>query len=140
MPGVSVPRRSAPSIIARAIRSLYEPVGLKDSSLTNTLALPGGTTFVRRTTGVWPMAWRTESAAAGTDMALGPFCRRLTADREWLMAHLRSMVVVSHQPSAISHQQCRISYHLTHSACSVVGLPHRSNQSIPSLTRSNFRA
>ena len=35
------PRASAPSTIASAMRSLYEPVGLCDSSLTHTSAIPG---------------------------------------------------------------------------------------------------
>src|SRR6185436_14687806 len=39
MPGRSRPRASAPSIIASAIRSLYDPVGFTDSSLTSTSAV-----------------------------------------------------------------------------------------------------
>ena len=62
MPGRSAPRFSAPSIIASAIRSLYDPVGLVDSSLTRTSAEPGGTTRINCTSGVWPMAWRTDVA------------------------------------------------------------------------------
>src|SRR5215510_9994781 len=64
MPGRSAPRRSPPSIIASAIRSLYEPVGLKYSSLT-TSAEPLGTSRRRRTSGVWPIVRSTESTAAG---------------------------------------------------------------------------
>src|SRR5712692_9112671 len=62
MPGCRRPRASAPSIIASAMRSLYEPVGFTDSSLTSTSAAPAGTTRRRRTTGVSPMALKTDSA------------------------------------------------------------------------------
>ncbi len=55
-PGASRPSRSAPSIIASAIRSLYEPVGFADSSLTQTSAMPGSTRRSRRTIGVEPIA------------------------------------------------------------------------------------
>src|SRR5580765_4429224 len=65
MPALSAPRASAPSIIASAMRSLYEPVGLKYSSLTKTSALVAGASRRSRTTGVRPMAARTESTGAG---------------------------------------------------------------------------
>jgi hypothetical protein len=68
MPGRNVPRFSAPSIIASAIRSLYEPVGLKYSSFTNTSALVAGLMRRSRTTGVRPMTASTESATAGDDI------------------------------------------------------------------------
>ena len=55
-PGVRRPARSAPSIMARAMRSLYDPVGLAASSFTQTSAMPGSTRWTRRTTGVFPMA------------------------------------------------------------------------------------
>jgi hypothetical protein len=61
IPGRNSPRRSAPSIIPRAIRSLYDPVGLKYSSFTSTVAAPSGTTRRNRTTGVLPIASRVES-------------------------------------------------------------------------------
>src|SRR5688572_29001279 len=67
MPGFSVPRRSAPSIIASAIRSLYEPVGLKYSSLTTTSAESGWTRRCRRTTGVEPIVLSTELTGAVKD-------------------------------------------------------------------------
>ncbi len=51
-PGCSAPRRSAPSIIASAIRSLYEPVGLAASSFTHTSASSGPTSALSRTSGV----------------------------------------------------------------------------------------
>src|SRR5690349_12145730 len=53
-PGASVPARSAASITARAMRSLTEPSGLKDSSLANTFT-PGGASLPRRTRGVLPI-------------------------------------------------------------------------------------
>src|SRR5262245_20275771 len=55
MPGRRSPRASASSIIARAIRSLYEPVGLNHSSVTNTSAAPSGTTLRNWTRGVPPV-------------------------------------------------------------------------------------
>src|SRR5579864_8167945 len=60
MPGVRSPRRSAPEIIASAMRSLYDPVGLPASSLTHTSAWPGATTRVNGNTGVSPMPDRAE--------------------------------------------------------------------------------
>jgi ABC-type spermidine/putrescine transport system permease subunit I len=44
------------------MRSLYEPVGLIDSSLTSTSADPGATTWASFTSGVLPMAWSTDEA------------------------------------------------------------------------------
>ena len=44
-PGFSAPLRSASSMTARAMRSLTEPIGLKDSTLTYTLT-PGGRELV----------------------------------------------------------------------------------------------
>src|SRR5262245_37318383 len=61
-PGRRRPLASAPSIMASAIRSLYDPVGFTDSSFTSTSAESGNTTRCRRTTGVRPIALRTESA------------------------------------------------------------------------------
>jgi hypothetical protein len=52
-PGSSLPSRSAASIIASAIRSLYEPVGLAASSFTQISAAPWSAS---RTTGVPPIA------------------------------------------------------------------------------------
>ena len=49
--GPQSPRASAPSTIASAMRSLYEPVGLCDSSFTHTSAIPGSTSRERRTIG-----------------------------------------------------------------------------------------
>ncbi len=54
-PGRSAPLRSAPSIIASAIRSLYDPVGLAASSFTHTSASPAPDNDVNRTSGVLPM-------------------------------------------------------------------------------------
>src|SRR5215831_18799432 len=68
MPGARAPRASAPSIIASAMRSLYEPVGLKNSSLTRISAAPFGTTRRSLTTGVRPMDCRTESTVVAIDM------------------------------------------------------------------------
>src|SRR3982751_6384594 len=68
MPGRKAPRASAPSIIASAIRSLYEPVGFSDSSLTITSAAAAGMIRFRRTTGVPPIALNTESAVEEMDM------------------------------------------------------------------------
>ena len=62
-PGRSRPERSAPSIMASAIRSLYEPVGLAASSFTQTSAMSGSTRCVSCTTGVFPMAASTPGGA-----------------------------------------------------------------------------
>ena len=53
-PGRNAPERSASSMIARAMRSLTEPIGLNDSSFANTLT-PGGASLPRRTRGVLPI-------------------------------------------------------------------------------------
>jgi hypothetical protein len=66
-PGVRRPDRSAPSIIASAIRSLYEPVGLQDSSLTQISAASGVARRFRRTIGVFPID---SSIAARTPIAV----------------------------------------------------------------------
>src|SRR5215831_18963437 len=55
-PGRRRPSASAASIIARAIRSLYEPVGLAASIFTQTSAPPSPARRPSRTTGVPPMA------------------------------------------------------------------------------------
>ena len=55
-PGRSRPSASAASIIASAIRSLYDPVGLAASSFTHTSAPPSPAIRVSRTTGVSPIA------------------------------------------------------------------------------------
>ena len=60
-PGWRTPRRSASSIIASAARSLMLPPGAKNSSFTTTSALPSGTTFRSRTSGVCPMVRSTSS-------------------------------------------------------------------------------
>src|SRR5262249_21531688 len=55
-PGRRRPSASAASIIARAIRSLYEPVGLAASIFTQISAQPSPASWASRTTGVPPMA------------------------------------------------------------------------------------
>src|SRR5215471_2189867 len=55
-PGRRRPSASAASIIARAIRSLYEPVGLAASIFTQTSAQPSSASCASRATGVPPMA------------------------------------------------------------------------------------
>src|SRR2546425_937721 len=60
-PGFSAPVRSASSIIARAIRSLTLPPGLRDSTLATTAAPPGLGSLRRRTSGVLPIRSSTES-------------------------------------------------------------------------------
>jgi hypothetical protein len=55
-PGSGRPSRSAPSIIASAIRSLYDPVGLAASSFTQTSAPPSRPNRSSCTTGVAPIA------------------------------------------------------------------------------------
>src|SRR5215469_14708769 len=55
-PGRRRPSASAASIIARAIRSLYEPVGLAASIFTHTSAQPSLARWASRTTGVSPIA------------------------------------------------------------------------------------
>src|SRR5437879_4622565 len=56
IPGLSMPRRSARSIIDRAIRSVYDPVGLQYSSFTSTCAAPSGTIVRSRADGELAMA------------------------------------------------------------------------------------
>ena len=68
IPGRNAPRRSAPSIMASAIRSLYDPVGLKYSSFTKTSAEPRVTSRCRCTSGVRPIVRSTESTAAGNEI------------------------------------------------------------------------
>src|SRR5581483_1761895 len=58
-PGLMVPRRSASSTMASAMRSLTEPPGLSDSILATTSAAPSGTTWLSRTIGVPPITSRT---------------------------------------------------------------------------------
>src|SRR5262245_6236829 len=58
-PGTSRPSRSARSITARAMRSFMLPVGFSHSSFTSMAAYPEGTTLVRRTMEVLPIASRT---------------------------------------------------------------------------------
>src|SRR3954447_17948868 len=53
-PGLSFPSRSACSIIARPIRSLTEPPGLRYSSLARIRPWPGGDNLSSRTIGVEP--------------------------------------------------------------------------------------
>src|SRR5215475_3575813 len=55
-PGSRRPSASAASIIASAIRSLYEPVGLAASIFTQTSAQPSSAMLASRTTGVPPIA------------------------------------------------------------------------------------
>src|SRR5690242_1521726 len=59
-PECSRPSRSAPSIIATAIRSFIEPDGFRYSSFTHSSAPFAGAHRVRRTSGVFPMAARIE--------------------------------------------------------------------------------
>jgi hypothetical protein len=54
-PGCRRPLSSASLIMYQAGRSLMEPPGFCPSSLTQTSAMPGSTTFSRRTTGVLPI-------------------------------------------------------------------------------------
>src|SRR5215218_5247228 len=60
-PGESSPSRSAPSIIASAIRSFIEPLGLRFSSLSQSSAPLAGAQRRRRTSGVLPIASSIES-------------------------------------------------------------------------------
>jgi len=57
---VSAPSRSAPSIIASAIRSFIEPVGLRYSSFNHSSAPLTGAHRVNRTSGVSPIVSRIE--------------------------------------------------------------------------------
>ena len=65
VPGEISPSRSAPSIIARAIRSFIDPVGFRYSSLTQISAPFSGASASRRTSGVFPIAERTVPAGIG---------------------------------------------------------------------------
>jgi len=56
-PGLSVPRRSASSMIPMARRSFTECSGLKNSHFTN-IVTPAGAKRLMRTTGVSPMVER----------------------------------------------------------------------------------
>ena len=56
-PGRISPFSSASSIIARATRSLTEPVGLRDSSLAQILTPGFGLRRLSSTSGVCPIAW-----------------------------------------------------------------------------------
>ncbi len=56
-PGLSAPLRSAASIISSAMRSFTEPIGLNDSTLTQTFR-PGGASLLSRTSGVSPIVSR----------------------------------------------------------------------------------
>ena len=58
LPGVSLPSRSASSIILTAMRSLMLPVGLKPSSLAKILTCRLGEKWFRRTIGVEPIVPR----------------------------------------------------------------------------------
>src|SRR3954452_13827421 len=57
-PAESSPSRSAPSIIASAMRSFIEPLGFRYSSFTQSSAPFDGTHDSRRTSGVLPIASR----------------------------------------------------------------------------------
>src|SRR5205823_12772590 len=61
------PSRSAPSIIASAMRSFIEPVGLRYSSLIQSSAPFAGAQRRRRTSGVFPI----DSSTDSTDYRLG---------------------------------------------------------------------
>jgi hypothetical protein len=60
-PGEIRPSRSAPSIIASAIRSFMDPVGLRYSSFSQSSAPFAGPQWCRRTSGVLPIASKIES-------------------------------------------------------------------------------
>ncbi len=64
-PGWSVPRRSASSIMDRAIRSFTLPPGFWDSTLARMVALLAGAIRPSRTSGVLPIRSRTLSATRG---------------------------------------------------------------------------
>src|SRR5215467_16210556 len=70
-PGRRRPSASAASIIARAIRSLYEPVGLAASIFTHTSAQSSSASCASRTTGVAPIA---ESPPDRSTCNLHPAC------------------------------------------------------------------
>src|SRR5829696_5981499 len=62
-PGEIRPSRSAPSIIASAMRSFIEPVGLRYSSLSHSSAPFAGAQRLRRTNGVPPIVSRIDAIA-----------------------------------------------------------------------------
>ena len=64
-PARSAPRRSASSIIDRAMRSFTLPPGFWDSTLARIVALPARAIRARRTSGVFPMRSSTLSAIRG---------------------------------------------------------------------------
>src|SRR5690349_7185354 len=64
-PGLSFPSRSACSIIARPIRSLTEPPGLRYSSLARIRAWPAGESLSSRTIGESPTRSRTVGYSRG---------------------------------------------------------------------------
>ena len=78
-PGFSFPSRSAASIIARPIRSLTEPPGLRNSSFARMRAPPAGDMRSSRTIGVPP----TRSRIVGKSRAIGgkPTARAVVAGR-----------------------------------------------------------
>src|SRR5215471_13644784 len=77
-PGLSRPFSSASSIMARAMRSLTLPPGLRDSTFASTSAEPSGTTRLSRTSGVLPMRSR---ALAAMPLSCGWFMTVPILDR-----------------------------------------------------------
>src|SRR5690606_37637263 len=79
-PGFSLPSRSAASIIARPIRSLTEPPGLKNSALAYTGVRVDPVTRLRRMSGVHPMVSSTfaygRAWARGALLLISPSGRR----------------------------------------------------------------
>ena len=57
VPGLIFPSRSAASIIARPMRSLTLPSGLRFSSFAAIVAPALPAMRLSRTSGVWPMHW-----------------------------------------------------------------------------------
>src|SRR6478672_11577090 len=83
-PGFSFPSRSACSIIARPIRSLTEPPGLRNSSLARIRACPGGESRSSLTIGVPPTRSRRVGYSRGIAGKPRPLCqtgRALTLGR-----------------------------------------------------------
>src|SRR5215475_3829044 len=80
-PGRSFPSRSACSIIARPIRSLTDPPGLRYSSLARIRACPGGESRSSRTIGVPPTRSRTVGYSRGIEGSLVLFRPALVCDR-----------------------------------------------------------
>src|SRR5579859_5016152 len=91
-PGRRRPSASAASIIARAIRSLYEPVGLAASIFTHTSAQPSPARCASRTTGVPPMA---EIPPERSTRNLHP-ARRSHQQRTAIAGDLRQIVELAH--------------------------------------------